>query len=324
MNFNRGNFILMKISVIMPIYNEKLYELKQSISSILNQSYNDFELVIVDDNPKSLMIKKFLLNNYINNSKIKLIFNKKNIGSMKSANKAIKVASGKYIARMDADDIAKQDRLQKQLCFSLKYNLDFVSCNFYPMVNSLKVNKSPYYCHKTQVNQNNMKKLLLHIDIAAGPTLFFKKNAVISVGGYRNILVEDYDLAMRMIVSGYRVGFLSKSLLYKRTRKNSLSDTNALKIYIIIKLISKYANKFHFTQIVPKNNIYKNLKMIRNIDYYRYDKFLLNSTRYKNNGGLIYLIKKYFWACSTFLIFKRNLFMLKRDVFRFIYTKFLL
>ena len=92
------------ISVIMSLFNEKKIWIEQAIESILNQTYSDFEFIIVIDNPDlSNDIKKYLLTTSKNDKRIKIIYNEKNIGLAKSLNKGIDISIGKYIARMDAD-----------------------------------------------------------------------------------------------------------------------------------------------------------------------------------------------------------------------------
>jgi glycosyltransferase involved in cell wall biosynthesis len=93
------------ISVIMPVYNCVLY-IEQSINSILKQTFEDFELIIIDDcsfDGTIEILKKFA------DSRIKIIKNLSNEGVSTSTNKGFKLAQGKYIARMDGDDIAVKD-----------------------------------------------------------------------------------------------------------------------------------------------------------------------------------------------------------------------
>ncbi len=104
-----------KISVIMSVYNGEKY-LEESIQSILNQSFRDFEFIIVDDGSSDRTLE--ILKDYTEkDSRVKIITNEKNIGLTKSLNKAIKIAQGKYIARQDADDISLPQRLEKQIEF---------------------------------------------------------------------------------------------------------------------------------------------------------------------------------------------------------------
>ncbi|BDU80966.1 glycosyltransferase family 2 protein [Clostridium perfringens] len=112
------------ISVIMSNYNGAKY-IEEAIESVLNQTIENWELIIVDDCSTDLsveVIKKF------NDKRIKLIINDKNIGPAKSRNKAIEVSNGKYIAILDSDDIAYSDRLEKQYNYMEKNNIDVLGC----------------------------------------------------------------------------------------------------------------------------------------------------------------------------------------------------
>ncbi len=102
-----------KISVIMPAYNAERF-ISKTIQSILNQSFNDFEFIIIDDgsiDDTEKIIKSF------DDQRIRYIKNPKNIGLASSLNIGVKEAKGLYIARIDADDISTNDRLEKQSSF---------------------------------------------------------------------------------------------------------------------------------------------------------------------------------------------------------------
>lgn len=99
-----------KISVIMSAYNESFDELNKSIDSIINQTYQNIEFIIVSDNPENKNIKMAV--QAANDQRIKFIENKENIGLVQSLNRAISKATGKFIARMDADDISRKNRLK--------------------------------------------------------------------------------------------------------------------------------------------------------------------------------------------------------------------
>lgn len=113
-----------KISVIMSAYNETLDELSSSIDSIIKQTYQNIEFIIVDDNPKNKNIKTAV--HKVKDSRIKLIENKKNVGLVQSLNEAINQATGCFIARMDADDISKKNRLEDELHYVERNKLDVV------------------------------------------------------------------------------------------------------------------------------------------------------------------------------------------------------
>lgn len=106
-----------KVSVLMSTYNEPEKWLNDSINSILEQSFHDFELILINDNPQRKDLKIILANYATLDKRIKLIENQENLGLMRSFNVGIDNCSGKYIARMDADDISMPNRLEIQVDF---------------------------------------------------------------------------------------------------------------------------------------------------------------------------------------------------------------
>ena len=105
------------ISVIMSVYKEPTEWLRQTIDSILSQTFKDFEFIVISDNPAGADNNALLKDYAQMDNRIKLIFNKENIGLTKSLNKGLAVAKGKYIARMDADDISLPERFEKQYAY---------------------------------------------------------------------------------------------------------------------------------------------------------------------------------------------------------------
>ena len=103
------------VSVIMGVYNTKPEYLKQAVESILAQTYDNLEFVIVDDGNRKDEIISYLHRIKQSDNRVKIIVNEENIGLTRSLNKAIDHSRGKYIARMDSDDISLPDRLLKQV-----------------------------------------------------------------------------------------------------------------------------------------------------------------------------------------------------------------
>lgn len=104
-----------EVSVIMSVFNEPVEWISQSINSILNQIFTDFEFIIVNDNPNGYKQLKLLKEFALKDQRIKILENSENLGLPKSLNRAINISHGKYIARMDADDISLPSRLQQQM-----------------------------------------------------------------------------------------------------------------------------------------------------------------------------------------------------------------
>ena len=114
------------VSIIMPSYNTGLY-IEKSIQSVINQTYPNWELIIVDDcstdNTDSIVEK-------ISDSRIKYLKNKKNSGAAVSRNRAIKEAKGRWIAFLDSDDLWTPEKLEKQIQFMLRNKYYFSYTNY--------------------------------------------------------------------------------------------------------------------------------------------------------------------------------------------------
>ena len=111
------------ISVVMPVYNGESH-LKEAIDSILNQTYTDFELLIINDG--STDRSEEIILSY-NDNRIKYILNEANLGIVKTLNKGIELSTLKYIARMDADDISMPHRFERQVAY-MEANPGIVAC----------------------------------------------------------------------------------------------------------------------------------------------------------------------------------------------------
>ena len=114
------------VSIIMPNYNASKY-IDASIQSVLNQTYKNFELIIVDDvstDNSVELIKKY------KDKRIKLFINEKNSGAAISRNKALREAKGKWIAFLDSDDTWEQNKLEDQLHFMERNNYDFTFTDY--------------------------------------------------------------------------------------------------------------------------------------------------------------------------------------------------
>ena len=112
------------ISVIIPYFKKKEF-IYDTLESIINQSYSNIEIIIIDDELSSE--SKEILNKASNlDKRIKLIFNDKNIGAGQARNKGIEYSKGDYIAFCDSDDLWKKDKLRKQLNFMKNFNLTLV------------------------------------------------------------------------------------------------------------------------------------------------------------------------------------------------------
>ena len=124
------------VSIILPYY-KKINYIKKTINSILNQSFKDFEIILIydDENLQDLYI---IEKDYKKNPKIKIIKNSRNMGAGISRNIGIKHAKGKIIAFIDSDDLWLPDKLDKQTKFMQENNFDFTFCNYEKIISEKK------------------------------------------------------------------------------------------------------------------------------------------------------------------------------------------
>lgn len=232
-----------KISVIMSTYNEPEKYLRQSIESILNQTYCNIQFLIVLDNPENQMIKGLLLEYEKRDSRIKVLINKRNMGLTASLNYALKSVDGQYIARMDADDISRDERLEKQLKYMKLHKLDLVGCEITVISEEGKALKERQY---KSYPPSCVSDLLLCENCIAHPTWLVKTELYRSVKGYRDFVAcEDYNLLLRAKQMGFRLGICDEILLDYRINTRGISQNNVLRQV----LSSLYMQK-HFKNIL--------------------------------------------------------------------------
>lgn len=179
------------ISVIMPVYNGEKH-LKPAIESILNQTYKNFELLLVDD--ASTDASLHIMQSY-NDPRIRIIKNEKNLKLIKTLNKAIKLANGIYLARMDADDISLPKRLTTQVAF-MKNNPDVGICGTW--VKTIGIGKS-MLCKTPVSHKDNVATLLFRCSLMH-PTVMMRKNIIEKHGLFYDENfphAEDYELWVR-------------------------------------------------------------------------------------------------------------------------------
>lgn len=228
-----------EISVIMSVYNSKRY-LSESIESILNQTFKNFEFIIVDDGSTddSLgIIKEFMKKD----KRILLINNNSNIGLTKSLNKALKKAKGKYIARMDTDDVSMPERLEKQYNF-LEKNEDVF------LVGTGSINIDETGENTTTFNPivsfEEIKKTLPYKNCIYHPSIMFRNEKGIC---YREKFVysQDYDLYLRLLSNGKKLVNLPDKLIKYRCNPNAITQTKRGKQA----LFAEKAREFYFQRI---------------------------------------------------------------------------
>ncbi len=206
------------ITVLMSVYNGGQY-LKGAIESVLNQTFVDFEFLIIDDASGDQSVK--IIESY-KDARIRLIKNEKNLGQTSSLNKGLSLAKGRYIARIDADDLAFSFWLEKSLALLQKQPLTaVVGCKAVVIDGENKVQKTlrTPCCYEQMVLRSLTATPINHVGAV------YKTDVISSVGGYQQEfkIAADFELWSNLIRRGIRLAAIDEVLVAVRVHEMSLS-----------------------------------------------------------------------------------------------------
>jgi glycosyltransferase involved in cell wall biosynthesis len=223
----------------MPVYNGATY-LNEAIDSILNQTYNDFEFLIIDDGSTDGSVK--IIKSYDDN-RIRLVENRNNLGQSETLNKGLSLAKGKYIARMDQDDISMPERLKKQVEF-----MD--ECPNIGVCGSWIQYFGKYnYLTPLELDDDSIKIKLLTNQNLAHPSVMIRKSTLVKYQLNYDptfTVAMDYDLWVRMF-EYCSFANLPESLLKYRTHNNQTSNISSGTSYSeMIRVLALLLEKMDF------------------------------------------------------------------------------
>jgi glycosyltransferase involved in cell wall biosynthesis len=206
----------------MSVYNGEKY-LQEAIESILNQTFNDFELLIIDDfsTDKTLEIL-----NSVSDKRVRIIRNPHNMGLTKSLNIGIRESKGEFIARMDDDDIANARRIELQIDhFDRKLGTSLLGTEWTIHYVEIDTNKySNIHCDSS----DDLIRRLLYENFICHSSVMYPRRMAIELGGYNEKLryAQDYELWLRLSQQG-EIHFLLENLLTHRRYSENLSNANS-------------------------------------------------------------------------------------------------
>ena len=212
-----------KITIIICSYNNSLY-LKRCLNSVFNQSvsFDKFNVILIDDNSNDTSLK--IANSFKNNKNLKILKNYKNLGLVKSCNKAIRHTKTEFFVRVDSDDYVSKNFIK----FFLKYiekGYDFIFTNY----KIIKNNKFK----KININKFKLKNLI-------SCSVALKIEITKKIGGYRNFLWEEYDLYLRYLKKTKKIFRVEKHLYFYRFHKNNMTKSLSWKKRAWKELYKKY------------------------------------------------------------------------------------
>ncbi len=279
------------ISVVMSAYNSEKF-ISGSITSILNQTYENWELIIINDASSDNTLK--IINQFSeNDSRIKVIDNGKNLGLTISLNIGIKNSSGEYIARLDSDDLAEPSRLEKEIDYlhadpdvGLVGSGAHLINSFGDKIGSMNVMSQPYFVNKFIINLNPF----IH------SSLMFRKKALDDVGSYRERFrySQDYDLILRLS-DRYKLSNIPLPLIRWRVSDGSVT----MQHHTLQRIYADIAREFAIERRNFGHDVYESTDFNNQIN----EMMIKNHGRYLCDRGVYDLLfnKKYKEGCSELL-----------------------
>lgn len=213
------------VSVIIPTYNVDKF-IKEAIDSIINQSYKNLEIIIVDDCSVDDTFR-ILKDCESIDKRIRIFRNDINSGISYTLNQALKHAKGEYIARMDGDDISLLNRISSQVNYlESNPNMDLIGTN----IIKIDENGSSLSRNSRIIDPDLINKTLLISSPLAHPTWLGRRGVFTHLKGYRNVApAEDYDFLLRLTSFGYKFTNINVDGLKLRIREGNTTSSQGLK-----------------------------------------------------------------------------------------------
>lgn len=262
-----------RISVVMSVYKEPVEWLSQSIDSILNQTFSDFEFIIICDNPAYKEGITTLKEYSAKDNRIRLIFNEENIGLTKSLNKGLAVARGEFIARMDADDISIPIRFEKQV----EYMTSHENCGICGSCIEQFGDRKGFVFYDELFTCDN---LFLESPFAH-PTVMIRKIFLGSVHYNEEYRVsQDFELWMHLFGNNFYYYNIQKPLLCYRYSEGQImsksgSVQTTLSRQIRRDMVVKYAGMHGMTIEFPKDITFEFKRDLKKLPLHKKDKSYL-------------------------------------------------
>jgi glycosyltransferase involved in cell wall biosynthesis len=238
---------MVKVSVIMTYFNEPANLLKRSVSSILNQTFQDFEFIVIAGNPGNTSGNEYMKEVSAGNSKIIFQVAEKKLLMTVCLNRAIRLATGQYIALQESDDESLPVRLEKELAvIESDENVDVVGTAI------AYINDADKKLIVTRFYPENPRKAFNQYTAIAHPT-FLLKRELFDKYGYYDESEEvrhspDHDLWCRWLIQGARMHNIPEVLFnYYQSETNGRNKNAKKTLYSVVRLKRKYARAMKFT-----------------------------------------------------------------------------
>ena len=257
------------LTCIMCVYNEKPFQVQRAVNSVLNQTFTDFDYIIVIDNPENVKAIELITEYAESDKRIKYFVNEKNMGLVYSRNLGIENSQSEFIAFFDSDDECLPNRFEVQLKFMIdNQDVDICSCGIQIF---LEMN---HYLSIPLISDINVETRIKRVNPINGNGFILRHSSIKKYGKFlpKYNRAEDYYLLISWFIKGAKIRSISEILLNYYIQDNyQQKSAKSLKQAISMKWLNRTAMKFSFGDYF----------------YFLYDFFVL---------GLLYLLppKLYF------------------------------
>jgi len=234
------------VDIILPNYNKEKY-LEEAINSVINQTYKNWRLYIIDDNSKDKSIQ--ILDKFYRLEKIKVIKLYKNKGPSFCRNYGMRISNGKYISFIDSDDIWFNNKLTNQIKFMENNNLNFTYTDYEPFFEN---NEKKKFKKRTFIKDSFNYKMFTK-NSSINTTTMIISRSILSYHRFRKIkLCEDYLFKCELLKKDNTARKLNENLAYYRILNKSRSSRRLKNIYWL----------WHINKVFNKMNFIKNLTSV--------------------------------------------------------------
>lgn len=224
------------ISVVLPCYHEPRELFVQALKSMLCQTYHDIELIVIVDGP-NLDLEQVLYQYQETDRRLRFFVNEVNRGLPYSLNRGISLATGKYIARMDADDISLVERLRKELRYLEENELDLVGT----YCETISDAGEHVGFMRGPISTSEIYRTLPKRNCMWHPTWLFRKEVWEQVGGYDSFRgCEDYHFLLKARKLGIRLGVMPEVCLKYRLTRGGLSRERSAMTKLLVEYFKSH------------------------------------------------------------------------------------
>lgn len=300
------------VSVVLPVYNAQ-DTIVESMNSILNQTFTDIELIVINDGSKDLSEQKIMS---IKDERIRYFINDSNRGLIYTLNRGLKLAVGKYIARMDADDISVLYRIEKQVAL-MESNSEIVVCGSDIQLFGSACGKKGH-SFLLFASSSVLKDVLVKVPCFAHPTVMIRKSVLDKNGIFYDedfLYAEDYKLWIDLVPYGDFCNINEKLLYYRISDSQITQPTNIVQINNAKKCRREYLKRCMDPQFMEElENKGVTLRLIRLARKYSHNRYLLEILYLSLKKYTLDAIFYYFFSFDCVRLGKKTFFQFMKRV----------